>query len=654
MKPTRRTRILLPALGGVLVLASLVGALVLTLGPTPADRLAEARALLAAGDLDGAEAILATFDSPSTEERREAQALRSRIRELRRSGFDHRRQAIALANARRAHDRGDWVAAAHAFDDAGGGDAELGDEVGRKLVEQARREAAEWDTEEAKRLLELARKTLRNPGEADAAEMLAKEAERRKAELETLLAEARAAAEAGDWALADELLARARRLPGPPDLVEQARRGYEEAHGRVEEVRDREALMAKVRALLDRGQVAEARTLLDDYAEKTGDTSLAVHADALHELERQGGVKSYLPVMRALRWLAAHQSPDGGMHGAEFHTICKYPGCTGKGPRHYDAGLTGLSLMAFTAFTELDVLGEFAKPADRAAKYLMPQVAKDGRIPSATGIAGTYTQAIVALALLERARVLADPKAEIEVAGRIVAYLCDTAHLADGGWRYHPRNPASDTSVTCWVVQALHAAKAAGLEVPDQTIHRTLDFLDYMTIPDGRTSYLVSAARYDTMTPAGLLAKLLFGADAESLLLQASTRHVARRSTQTFLRVGGKRRGAEASDARSLYTGGGSFYLWYYQAYSLRMTGGKPWKTFGPAVEKILVTTQETKGHALGSWDPVIGWSRSAGRIYATAMGALILEVYYRSKAGLAIAPQKKDQKKDDGKKLAR
>ena len=35
-------------------------------------------------------------------------------------------------------------------------------------------------------------------------------------------------------------------------------------------------------------------------------------------------------------------------------------------------------------------------------------------------------------------------------------------------------------------------------------------------------------------------------------------------------------------------------------------------------------------GHADGSWDPIGEWCVAGGRVYATAINALTLEVYYR------------------------
>jgi len=640
-------RLILPVAGGLLVLVSLAVALTLTLGPTAADRLADARELVTTGRLDDAERLLRDITCNVAADLNERQRLLTLIEDRRRNDLDGRRAGVALANAIKAREAGDFATAAQVIEDAGPGHRALRKEISGELVDRAKRETALWNVEEAERLLRLARKALDESAETDAAEMTVAEARRQKEELTRILAEAAAAEEAGDIKRAEALLARARKLDGPADLRAQADSRYDVIHGEIEEIKNREQVLAQVRDLLDKGRLSDARKILDRYEKKTGDTSLSIHADALQELEKQGGAKSYLPVRRALRWLAAHQATDGGMHNQTFHTICKFPGCRGTGTRRYDAGVTGLTLMAFTAFTELDVLGEFREPAEKAAKYLMAQVAKDGRVTAASGVAGTYTEAIAATALLERSRVLADPKAEIATATRVIGYLLDVAHLEDGGWRYNAKMPESDVSVTCWVVQALHAAKSNGVHVPDESIHRTLSFLDYLTNADGRTGYMLTHARHQTMTPAGLLAKLLLGRDRASPLLKASAAYVGRYPPTGYLRKKGRRSGAPETDARGLYTGAGNFYLWYYQTYSLRMMGGIRWKKFGPAIEKTLLATQETTGHALGSWDPVLGWSRQAGRIYATAMATLTLEVYYRSKAGLSIAASKKaDEKK--------
>ena len=45
---------------------------------------------------------------------------------------------------------------------------------------------------------------------------------------------------------------------------------------------------------------------------------------------------------------------------------------------------------------------------------------------------------------------------------------------------------------------------------------------------------------------------------------------------------------------------------------------------------EALVPTQRVAGCEDGSWDPIGEWGGIGGRVYATAMSAMTLEVYYR------------------------
>ena len=44
----------------------------------------------------------------------------------------------------------------------------------------------------------------------------------------------------------------------------------------------------------------------------------------------------------------------------------------------------------------------------------------------------------------------------------------------------------------------------------------------------------------------------------------------------------------------------------------------------------VLVATQQTDGHAAGSWSPVGPLTSQGGRIYMTSLAICCLEVYYR------------------------
>src|SRR5262249_44207167 len=81
------------------------------------------------------------------------------------------------------------------------------------------------------------------------------------------------------------------------------------------------------------------------------------------------------------------------------------------------------------------------------------------------------------------------------------------AQHEQGGWRYSPKQPG-DTSVTGWQTQALRAARAAGLEVPEATFGRAASFLDSVGNQDDEGyGYLPISAKAPTMTAVGLLCR---------------------------------------------------------------------------------------------------------------------------------------------------
>jgi hypothetical protein len=47
-------------------------------------------------------------------------------------------------------------------------------------------------------------------------------------------------------------------------------------------------------------------------------------------------------------------------------------------------------------------------------------------------------------------------------------------------------------------------------------------------------------------------------------------------------------------------------------------------------MKNALVPTQKREGCENGSWDPIGAWGTAGGRVYATAINCLSLEIYYR------------------------
>jgi hypothetical protein len=73
-----------------------------------------------------------------------------------------------------------------------------------------------------------------------------------------------------------------------------------------------------------------------------------------------------------------------------------------------------------------------------------------------------------------------------------------------------------------------------------------------------------------------------------------------------------------------------NLYYWYYGTMAMYLAGGPEWEQWNERVKQALVSTQLPSGANRGSWNPDGVWASYGGRVYSTAISALILEVYYR------------------------
>mgnify|MGYP002626291194 FL=1 len=76
----------------------------------------------------------------------------------------------------------------------------------------------------------------------------------------------------------------------------------------------------------------------------------------------------------------------------------------------------------------------------------------------------------------------------------------------------------------------------------------------------------------------------------------------------------------------------GNMYYNYYATQVMRQFGGDYWKKWNSEMRDYLVNSQAKNGHMTGSWFFEGGGhgAEAGGRIYATSLATMILEVYYR------------------------
>ncbi len=201
----------------------------------------------------------------------------------------------------------------------------------------------------------------------------------------------------------------------------------------------------------------------------------------------------------------------------------------------------------------------------------------------------------------------------------------------------------NDTSVTGWMVLALKTARHARLDIPPEDYQRAFDgalaWLDRATDSRGKTGYFAPgddgsrltkgypepypySKDLSCMTAVAVLCRLFAGESRGSGVLRSGIKILMQHVP----------RWQEQQDG-SLSTI--NLYYWYYGSYALFQFGGPEWKTWNESMIQALLHSQRKVGKDEtwcedGSWDPIDEWGIVGGRVYATALGAMTLEVYYR------------------------
>lgn len=363
---------------------------------------------------------------------------------------------------------------------------------------------------------------------------------------------------------------------------------------------------------------------------------------------RFGGTRRTEGAVEAgLKWIAEHQSPGGMWRRFDYMRQCppREP-CIGEPTARkrsdLDAGLTGLGLLTFLGAGYTHKEGPYRDTVELGLSALMRAQRQDGGFSDDQGMAG-YNDSLATLALAECYAMTRDER--IVQPLRLAVLRLTRGQQELGGWDYlaTPASGRDDTSITAWMVQALQAAAASGITVPPQTLIGASLHFARASHANGRVWYSDAGTGFglntQTMRPiyrygAAMTACAL---TCESLLgwrLNSTALNAQRGLLFTELPSAGLARGG---DRLQLH---GSYY-WYYGTLAMFQAGGERWERWNASLRDAILPLQirerTAKGepkHAFGSW-PAYGrdwgkWGRRGGRIYATAIGVLTLEIYYR------------------------
>ena len=318
-------------------------------------------------------------------------------------------------------------------------------------------------------------------------------------------------------------------------------------------------------------------------------------------------------VLRALHWLKEHQNPDGSWGG------------------HYKPSMTGLALLTFLAHGERQDSAAYGETVQKGVQYLMEvgRKSKDGRLANEHV---EYQHAIATYALSED-YALTQIGDLLDVLEKAVLLIVKS-QAPNGSWDYgynakgreDPKRPGGDTSIVGWNVQALKAAKLAGVKAPglDECMNKALGFLRWVyDEKDRRFGYGTKGKGSDGLLGVGILCMNFLNAGDSKEVRGALS------STRNIQCNWGK-------------AGEGHSYIWYYITQAMFQSGGSYWIGWNRQFRDEIIRHQR----ADGSWpvpgtsvealtgDAKGGWRQVADpkdqQVYHTTMLCMTLEVYYR------------------------
>jgi hypothetical protein len=368
------------------------------------------------------------------------------------------------------------------------------------------------------------------------------------------------------------------------------------------------------------GRGAEGQARVSGYANRSGDAKKAA-------LGKYGGdARTQNAVRLGLDWLARHQDEDGKWSRTHFHKHCrKGDRCGGPGQFTVplDPGLTGLALLCFCADNHTHRRGEYKDRVARAVKYLcdiQTETGHFGAFPRNVNQYMMYNQGIATFALAELCALSGDLRLQRPVE-KAVGFIV-RAQQPSGAWDYTDvKTGRYDTSVTGWQVMALKSAQAAGVEVPSYTLYKMAWFLNRVTLANGEVIYANAhpgpGRRGQGMVAVGMASNQFLGLPARS--------PVASRQAAILLQhpPGWKKIQNPTSFD--------SIYYWYYATIAMFQYSGDEWDRWNARMKRTLLLHQRRGGCQNGSWDPPRNfWGKIGGRLYATTLNILNLEIYYR------------------------
>ncbi|MEM9942702.1 MAG: prenyltransferase/squalene oxidase repeat-containing protein [Planctomycetota bacterium] len=333
-------------------------------------------------------------------------------------------------------------------------------------------------------------------------------------------------------------------------------------------------------------------------------------------VRKEGGtLMTEAAVARGLRWLVSVQNENGGWSLEDYRRH-------DEPNNDSDIMGTSLALLPLLGAGQTHEHGTYKRAVGKGLAWLIQNQKRDGDLRAGyQGQAGMYAHGQGAIVLCEALALTGDQK--LKGPAQLAIQFIENAQSGDGGWRYQPKQ-AGDTSVFGWQMMALQSARAPdmNLNLDESTIKLADYFLDRVSsqakfrnggvLPkDSTYGYLPGRRATSAMTAEAILCRMYLGWKRDDPRLTQAVKWLI---SDHF----------PSKRERNLY-------YWYYGTQVMHHYGGRNWEKWNDRMRELLLTTQETRGRYVGSWNPSrFEWGSRGGRIYTTSLAVCTLEVYYR------------------------
>ncbi len=345
-----------------------------------------------------------------------------------------------------------------------------------------------------------------------------------------------------------------------------------------------------------------------------------------------GSAATEKAVASGLDWLARHAGDDGLWDADGFSAKCAAGGkaCDGIGkgqhgeeiPCPYDEAITGFATLAFLGAGHLP--GAEGDPYGALVEKALKRL---------EGAGETWAVPISIEALAEAETMERKGRWRNAVAGGVERLVA--ARQKDGAWGYcAPYRPGSDVPFTSLVVDALVTSRDAGAALPADLAPRVDGYLNSLEESKGRLAYLIDGREYG-YTPTTANAHFALAIREFLEVGRSGPRHKAHSARvddeKPEWKISWKTVDVPNRGKVQVQIGNLNMYQWWFGTMGKFQQGGAEWSPWFEAVKSALLPHQRANDCARGSWDPVgTEEKKTGGRVFATALGVLMLEQPYR------------------------